>query len=230
MSFEQKDEKGLNEIIVELRVIHEKKWVVNAENISTGVTATTRAVDVCIIEKGSLDAQYTFRLDTLASNRVVTRSRKTARRISSTVRNVKEVYWIIETDKIPLKIRWPEPLANRLVRYLQDGGPIHLNFDCGCFGEYMLGYTFSNPITRWSMVITPPLREDSLEAGDVVGIHYLDSEAKRKVTHIMVAIGGRSGLFISKFGSGGGLIVSDIESCKTLFGGTCSSLAVRDFV
>lgn len=196
-----------------------KSTIVEACNKSNDVKVSLPQVDVWVIDRIH-KITYSFPLHKLDAAHVVTRSRRTARRVSFDASSPKVLYWTFPSGK--KKIQWPEPLASRLISYLQDGGARYRNYDCGCFGEHMLGHTFSTPHTVWHMCPDTPIDVQALKPGEIVGTH-----SDEGVQHIIVAIGGQSGLFLSKFGSSGSLIVTDIDSAKRLFGSTHCSFAVR---
>jgi hypothetical protein len=210
--------------------------VVNAHHIPRNVTVSTHQVDVCFSYSNGTDHtpdQYNFPLHTLNSSSMITTRPDGTKQMFCP----NSLIWSFpsslntrqkssnKTQKST--IEWPEPLATLFIRFLQNGGPFYSNFDCGCFAEYMLGFPYKTPQTTWHMAPKIPHDLHSLQPGEIFGIHDLHDQGAHGVKHLMVAIGGTSGLFLSKFGVSGALIVTDIESAKTLFGGTHCSHAIR---
>lgn len=112
------------------------------------------------------------------------------------------------------EVNLPREMNERLVSYLINGGEPTSPFDCNCFAHYFNGveYVFGTFRSElWS--INPLSSESDLAVGDTIIIGY----SLNRITHLAIFIG--NGLYLSKFGSNGPLIVSDLNAMKIGFGG-----------
>lgn len=119
----------------------------------------------------------------------------------------------------------PDSMQNQLIRYFTDGKPDG-DFDCFSFAHFVLNVPYEFAFFRrekWELTLLAGNDIEDLRYGDSVLISHDESGDPDKLSHFAVYIG--KNLFISKFGSAGRLIVTDIENMKKLFGGSKVLLA-----
>lgn len=105
-------------------------------------------------------------------------------------------------------------LKNALRDYVRGGGPPTKPFDCNCFAHLLNGvtYKFESFQTRlWSL--EQVVDSDAIRIGDTLLLGY----SKNEITHVAVNIG--EGLYISKFGIDGPVLVTTIEALQLIYGG-----------
>lgn len=105
-------------------------------------------------------------------------------------------------------------LKNALRDYVRGGGPPTRPFDCNCFAHLLNGvtYKFESFQTRlWSLeqVVDP----EAIRLGDTLLLGY----SKNEITHVAVNIG--DGLYISKFGIDGPVLVTTLDALQLIYGG-----------
>jgi len=128
----------------------------------------------------------------------------------------KEIDFIIENDDDSLDIfHFPLDMSARLIEYLSIS-PLK-GFDCYCFGHFLnsLSYRFSfSPLSKWEECI---FDEDLLKTGDSIAIFTIKDGSINEFNHFAIYIG--NGLYLSKGGPKGPLVVCDIDIMKSAFGG-----------
>jgi hypothetical protein len=108
----------------------------------------------------------------------------------------------------------PVWIRERLRDYLRLGGPPTAPFDCNCFAHWMNGVPFefghmkSKP---WSFDLV--MDESLVLPGDTVLLGYGFEEVK----HVAVSLG--DGLFISKFGVDGPVLITSFATLQLAYGG-----------
>lgn len=112
------------------------------------------------------------------------------------------------------KIELPGPMRRRVAEYLRNGGPPSVPFDCNCFVHYLAGvpYTFGKFDSR-SWDISLIAETNPLKPGDAILIGYGPSE----INHVAISLG--QGLYLSKFGQSGPLLVTDLSVLELAYGG-----------
>ena len=125
-----------------------------------------------------------------------------------------QVYFFSATpDGVRHAIQVPVWLRDNLRNYIRNGPPTK-PFDCNCFAHLLNGvaYKFGEFSTRvFSLHQVPD--ETVLRVGDTVLLGYSRSE----ITHVAVALG--EGLFISKFGKDGPVLVTNFPTLQLTYGG-----------
>lgn len=104
-------------------------------------------------------------------------------------------------------------LRDNLRNYIRNGPPTK-PFDCNCFAHLLndVSYTFGKFSTRvFSLHQVPD--ESVLRAGDTILLGY----SRHEITHVAVALG--DGLFISKFGVTGPVLVTNFPTLQLTYGG-----------
>lgn len=105
-------------------------------------------------------------------------------------------------------------IRERLREYLRQGGPPTTPFDCNCFAHWMNGVAFEfGQFKRRSWNLEMALSEDAVQPGDTVLLGYSYEEVK----HVAVALG--DGLFISKFGVDGPVLITNFATLQLAYGG-----------
>ena len=115
------------------------------------------------------------------------------------------------------QINLPRSLKVRLQEYLS-WGPDRRPFDCGSFVHFLyhLPYRPGNfNSLKWE--IRSLVDERQLKAGDAILLSDSSEDPNRPV-HFAIYLA--HGLYLSKFGNIGGLIVTDLEQMRVGFGGT----------
>ncbi len=105
-------------------------------------------------------------------------------------------------------------MNERILDYLRVGGPASSPFDCFCFVHSLNGLDF--PFARFDLrewQVEKLADESSVKIGDTI----MTGHDVRSFTHLAIYIG--DGVYLSKFGVSGPLIVADIPAIKTGFGG-----------
>ena len=114
------------------------------------------------------------------------------------------------------KVSLPHRLNKRLRQYLLFGAPSK-PFDCSSFVHHMLGvqHDFANFDPHdW---IVREVSQEPVYPGAVVAIGLSSSFNRKKITHFSLYLG--EGLYISKFGVFGSLVVTTLDEMKKAFGG-----------
>ena len=120
------------------------------------------------------------------------------------------------------RIDLPDEMLKRIAQYIRDesGEPLK-DFDCASFAHYVSGvpYEFGNfDPQKWNVHPLPD--ESNFKPGDIVMIVSTDNPSSfeaNKIVHFAVYL--NSGLYISKFGRTGKLIVASLEEMKKGFQG-----------
>ena len=110
----------------------------------------------------------------------------------------------------------PSWFSERLRQYLLFGAPSK-PFDCSSFVHHMLGvqHDFANFDPHdW---IVREVSQEPVYPGAVVAIGLSSSFHRKKITHFGLYLG--EGLYISKFGVFGSLVVTTLDEMKKAFGG-----------
>ena len=113
-----------------------------------------------------------------------------------------------------VKVDLPANMDQKIIGYLRAGAPPTAPFDCNCFAHYMNGveYVFGRfDYRQWA--VRPLAQESLLKPGNTLIIGHNSST----LTHFALYLG--HGLYLSKFGASGPLIVTDLEAMKIGFGG-----------
>jgi len=119
----------------------------------------------------------------------------------------------VETDRGRRTVNLPEEMNARILNYLRLGHPC-LPFDCSSFVHYMNGVDFhfgEFDDRRW--VVETLTDEGLLKEGDTI----LLGHNRKTFTHGAIYLG--DGLYLSKFGPDGPLIITDVPAMKIGFGG-----------
>lgn len=105
-------------------------------------------------------------------------------------------------------------IRERLREYLRRGGPPTAPFDCNCFAHWMNGVAFEfGQFNRRSWNLEMALSEDAVLPGDTILLGYSYAEVK----HVAVSLG--DGLFISKFGVDGPVLITNFATLQLAYGG-----------
>ena len=107
----------------------------------------------------------------------------------------------------------PEKVKKQILKYFNSGysGPC----DCNCFAHYVNEVDFEFGRLKNSSWITSEISTEAiLSPGDTIMI----GKSENEITHLAVYLG--EGLYLSKFGTFGGLIVTTLRGMKMGFGGT----------
>ncbi|MCB0318178.1 MAG: C40 family peptidase [Bdellovibrionales bacterium] len=113
-------------------------------------------------------------------------------------------------------LKLPSKQTEKLRRYLLYGAPSK-PFDCASFAHYMLDIPFefaSFENDHWNAAQASP---ETFYPGAVVAIGSSSYFSRKKITHFSIYLG--DGLFISKFGVFGTLVITNLEEMKKAFGG-----------
>ncbi len=106
----------------------------------------------------------------------------------------------------------PEKTNNRILEYLKKGYPEPC--DCNCFAHFINQVDFKfGRFNSSSWDVNPLETEGVLTPGETI----LIGQSENKLTHAAVYLG--EGLYISKFGASGSLMVTSLKAMKRGFGG-----------
>jgi hypothetical protein len=140
--------------------------------------------------------------------------------------NTSEVEVLMRTDAGLENVGLPGVMLERLVEYIRTESFGALgDFDCGSFAHFMAGVPYTSGIFNpedWDISLL--VDESEQKAGDIIMIGgdedytVQNTDVQKTITHLAVYLG--SGLYLSKFGASGKLIVANIEEMKKGFGGT----------
>lgn len=115
------------------------------------------------------------------------------------------------------EISLKDSIENKLIEYLSYGPPKR-RFDCGDFVTYLL--EMKRSIYR-APLLSPRLRKvtdaSSVPPGEVVFVSSSAAPRKDDITHFALSLG--EGLYLSKFGKGGKLRVTNLEQMKHFYSG-----------
>lgn len=123
----------------------------------------------------------------------------------------------VQTEQGKKTIQLPQPLEKKLLSYLTFG-PASQPFDCGSFVHYLYGISYIPGEFEKSLWQANLLRDESeLKPGEVVAVSERDIADRRSIVHFALALG--DGLYLSKFGTLGSLIVTDLSALQHTFEG-----------
>lgn len=117
------------------------------------------------------------------------------------------------------EVELPEDMLQRMASYLAEKNSTNGNgkFDCASFAHAVNGvpyeYTKYDP-SKWNQ---SNFSSNDMSAGDTIAIVDTEAPYANQYTHFVIYLG--DGLYISKFGSSGPLIVSDVDEMKKGFHG-----------
>lgn len=130
--------------------------------------------------------------------------------------NTKRLRILLRESDEEREVMLPEEMLVRMTQYLQRENSLQSPFDCASFAHYANGipYVFSHfDPSFWNV---EAFAESSMKPGDTVAIHN-GGDRLEDITHFAIYLG--DGLYISKFGTAGRLIVSNIDEMKKGFAG-----------
>jgi hypothetical protein len=117
-------------------------------------------------------------------------------------------------------IDFPEKMKEKLAYYMREQHIIKDYFDCVSFVHLLNSIDYANKgfyTHRFIIENIDDKNSNNLKAGDTVFISKSTNPENYQATHFAVCIG--ENLYISKFGSSGKLIVTDIDNMMKGFGG-----------
>lgn len=131
---------------------------------------------------------------------------------------------IIESaDGTSLSVCLPDDLSQRLLDYLVNGCPENVE-DCRTFVQYMYGLPIIRNFFRFKGADRHEYEPgEALWPGDIVRIY--DGRVIQSDRHFAIYLA--NGLFLSKGGEQGPLIVADLENMKKAFGGSRAEVLRR---
>jgi hypothetical protein len=124
---------------------------------------------------------------------------------------------VIKSQGEDVVVTLPSNLQSKLLEYLTSGAPSE-PFDCSSFVHFLynIEYQFAHfDASKWDINVLAS--EEELAIGQAILINESDSDYSKNITHLAIYMG--EGLYLSKFGRSGKLIVATLESQKVGFGG-----------
>lgn len=121
---------------------------------------------------------------------------------------------VIEKDGKTIEL--PDKIAQNLATFFSTRPEQKSKFDCSSFAHFLNGVPYEFGRLRdekWD--INQITSDDHLRAGDTIAI--TNGENFSKITHLAVYVA--DGVYISKFGTGGGIVFATLEEMKKGFGG-----------
>jgi len=128
----------------------------------------------------------------------------------------KEIDFAIENDDNSIDIfHLPPNMSKRLIEYFRIS-PLK-PFDCYSFGHFLNSVSYGLrffSLSKWEKCF---FNENLLQTGDSIVIFTIKDGSIKKFNHFAIYIG--NGLYLSKGGVSGPLVVSDLDIMKSAFGG-----------
>ncbi len=116
----------------------------------------------------------------------------------------------IDDDKHVVETKLPREMVDRISKFLQQEKELIPRFDCHSFVHYCHDIPFIKGYLDWEYWNILKSEETALEVGDAVFLS--SSNTLEGVVHSAIYMG--NGRYLSKFGSSGKLVVTDLDNMK----------------
>ena len=117
-------------------------------------------------------------------------------------------------------VDFPQNMTKKLEYYFKEQNNIQESFDCGSFAHLLNSIDYDWPHFKSEKFNIEQMDNEmlnKLQTGDTVFISKFNNPENYGITHFAIYLS--DGLYISKFGNSGKLIVTNMENMKKGFGG-----------